>query len=194
MRIVWKGMVSLEGAARMEPRGRAEVEVGRRVAFTRLTQTRLERSYRLASLLLRDAAEAQDAVHDAALRAWIHWDELRDPGRFDAWFDRILVNACRDRMRQRRSVAAMVDTPPDHAGPDPYAALTAREALRRVLATLDDEHRMVIVLRYVEDLATGAIAERIGVREGTVRSRLHYALRQLRAAYDAAERLPGGTG
>ena len=69
----------------------------RSLAFERLTAGRLERAYRLASAVLEDDAEAQDAVHDAGLRAWARWSELRDPARFDAWFDRIVVNACRDR-------------------------------------------------------------------------------------------------
>ena len=63
----------------------------------RLTAARLTRAYRLAGIVLGDPSEAQDAVHEAALQAWRHWHELRDPARFDAWFDRILVNQCRDR-------------------------------------------------------------------------------------------------
>ena len=60
------------------------------------------------------------------------------------------------------------------------------------LATLDADHRIPIVLRYVMDLTPAEIAIRTGEREGTIKSRLHYALRQMRAALEAAERTPGG--
>ncbi len=143
-------------------------------------------------MVLRDASEAEDVVHDAALQAWTRWDELRDQERFDAWFDRILVNRCRERLRRRRVKAIPLTDPPEHPGPDRLAGIADRDALRRVLATLDPDHRIVVVLRFVEDLSVASIAERTGEREGTVKSRLHYALRQLRAAFDAAERLPGG--
>ena len=67
-----------------------------------------------------------------------------------------------------------------------------RDALRRALASLTPDHRIVVRLRYGADLSLAEIAARTGEREGTVKSRLHYALRRLRAAYEAAERLDGG--
>lgn len=162
------------------------------LVFGRLVQERLESARRLAAALLGDGSEAEDAVHDAAARAWEHWGALRHPDRFDAWFDRILVNRCREILRRRRVRLIEPGEPPDRAGPDPTIALDERDALRRALHRLDPDHRIVVVLRFVDDLPIAAIAERTGAAEGTVRSRLHYALRELRAAYDAAERLPGG--
>jgi RNA polymerase sigma-70 factor (ECF subfamily) len=75
-------------------------------------------------------------------------------------------------------------------GPDVFAGLHDRDVLHRALATLGPDHRIAVVLRYVDDLSPAEIAARTGDREGTVKSRLHYALRQLRAALDAAERTP----
>ena len=57
-------------------------------------------SYRLASAILGDPNEARDAVHDAFVTAWRKWSTLRDHQRFDAWFGRIVVNTCRDRLRR----------------------------------------------------------------------------------------------
>src|SRR3954453_10171659 len=64
----------------------------------------LDRAYRLAGLILADQNEAQDATQDALLRAWRSAASLRDPAGFQAWFDTILVNVCRDRLRRRGTV------------------------------------------------------------------------------------------
>jgi RNA polymerase sigma-70 factor (ECF subfamily) len=178
----WEGVVRVEALAI----GKAEAE--RRAAFDRFTQDRLQRAYRLAGLVLRDASEAEDAVHDAAVQAWLHWGELHDRDRLDAWFDRILVNGCRARLRRRSIRTVVLDDQPESPGPDAFAGLADRDVLHRALATLDADHRIVVVLRYIEDLSPSEIAARTGDREGTVKSRLHYALRQMRAAMDAAER------
>src|SRR5436853_5099879 len=71
---------------------------------TRLIEHGLDRAYRLAGLILGDAAEAEDAVGDAIEAAFRHARELRDPARFGAWFDSILINRCRDRLRRRGRV------------------------------------------------------------------------------------------
>jgi RNA polymerase sigma-70 factor, ECF subfamily len=162
-------------------------------AFVGLADTHLARAYRLASLLLGSEVEAQDAVQDAAVAAWERFGSLRDRERFDAWFDRILVNGCRDRLR-RRGTARIVDltAAPEIAGHGDVATRYAeREALRGALARLSADQRVTVVLRYYGDLSLEEIADRTGERLGTVKSRLHYGLLALRAAYDAAARLPG---
>lgn len=186
------GAEELEGAVRV--RGTSAVEAERWVAFERFTQGRLERAYRLAALLLHDPVEAQDAVHDAALEAWAAWGDLRDPTRFDAWFDRIVVHRSLDRLRRRRIMQILPRGPAFDQPGDPARDTAERDALRRLLATLPAPHRAVLVLRFVDDLSIPEIAARTGERQGTVKSRLHYALRELRAAYDAAERLNGDRG
>jgi RNA polymerase sigma-70 factor (ECF subfamily) len=169
-----------------------ESEADRREAFGRFTQSRLDRAYRLAGIVLRDPAEAEDAVHDAAVQAWLHWKDLRDPERLDAWFDRILANVCRARMRKRSVRLLTLADPPDAPGLDAFAGLHERDVLNRALATLGPDHRIAVVLRFVADLSPAEIAARTGEREGTVKSRLHYALRQMQAALEAADRAPGG--
>ena len=67
-----------------------------------LVTARVADAYRLARAILLDDAEAEDAVQEASLAAWRRRDSLRDPARFDAWFDRILVNQCRDQLRRRK--------------------------------------------------------------------------------------------
>jgi RNA polymerase sigma-70 factor (ECF subfamily) len=165
----------------------------RQAAFGRLTDRRLAASYRLATLLLGSEIEAQDAIQDAALTAWQRFASLRDPARFDAWFQRIVVNICRDRLRRRGSVRFLaIDRVAEPQTPDGTTSRAERDALRRAVISLPSDQRMVVVLRYFAELSLEEIAEQTGERLGTVKSRLHYALEALHAAYDAANRLPEG--
>ena len=70
-------------------------------AFAALTRQNLDGAYRLAWAILRDSAEADDATQDAFAIAWRKRSSLREPDRFEAWFGRILVNVCRERLRSR---------------------------------------------------------------------------------------------
>ena len=158
----------------------------REEAFARLVSRELASAYRTATVLLRDSAEAEDATQDALVRAWQGWDALRDEGRAGAWFGRILVNVCRDRLRARRPTTVRLRDPGSSA--DPSAPIGERGALEDAFARLTVEQRIVVALRFYLDLPTEAIAERTGVPPGTVKSRLHHALRALRAAYEAEER------
>jgi RNA polymerase sigma-70 factor, ECF subfamily len=193
------GVIGVGTLRRPKAMTRSEEDGGmatRRLIFERLTDQRLVKAYRLATLVMRDPAEGEDAVHDAAVLAWTRFDELRDHTRFDAWFDRIVINVCRQRLRGRRArgvvTQIVIEGTPYLAHGDGASARAERDALRHALDRLTPEHRVVVVLRHLEGFSTGEIAARTGEREGTVKSRLHYALRELRAAYDAAERGPEG--
>ena len=156
----------------------AVIVAERAVRIEELIDRRVASAFRLARAILLDDAEAEDAVQDAALTAWRQRGSLRDPARIDAWFDRIVVNACRDRLRRRKKLREITEisatpervTAPGEDGPDIDAALDA----------LDADHRVVVLLRYWQDRTVDDIAERLGVPAGTVKSRLHYALRELR--------------
>ena len=162
----------------------------RREAFEKLTQERLDRAYRLAAAILGSDEEGQDAVHDAAVHAWTRWAGLRDQDRFEGWFDRIVLNVCRDRLRRRGTTARILaDLAKDEEDTASHQVHGASD-LRHVLSQLSADHKIVIVLRFLEDQSLEEIAARTGLRVGTVKSRLHYALRECRAAYDAAQR-PG---
>jgi RNA polymerase sigma-70 factor, ECF subfamily len=167
------------------------VPVQRDDAFVRLADEHLDKAYRLARAILRDPVEAQDATHDAFVQAWRKWETLRDRSKFEAWFDRILVNTCRNRIRTNRranrqaatDISAEVATASgDHAGPT-----EDRELLGAALATLSPDHRIVVALRYYRDLPVAEIAARLGIPVGTVQSRLHYALQRLHEAIDGVD-------
>jgi RNA polymerase sigma-70 factor (ECF subfamily) len=151
----------------------------------RLVLEHLDRAYRLASVILGNTIEAEDAVSDAALQAWRSRSRLREPDRFEAWFTRIVVNVCRDRLRVRHRtpiVEVLPEAPADPAAPDDFREpVHLRDELERAFDRLPPDDRIVLTLRFWADLPVGAIGERLGIPSGTVKSRLHHALARLRA-------------
>jgi RNA polymerase sigma-70 factor (ECF subfamily) len=156
-------------------------------AFLRLADHHLDAAYRLARAILRDSTDAQDATHDAFEQAWRRWSTLRDPARFEPWFDRILVNICRDRLRSRRRQATDISAEVAISAGDPFAHADDRDLLANAIAVLSPDHRVVVALRYYRDLPVDEIASQLDIPAGTVQSRLHYALKHLHAAIDAAD-------
>lgn len=172
-------------ADRPSPQARDVVQ--RDAAFVRLAEEHLDKAYRLARAILRDPAEAQDATHDAFVQAWRKWDTLRDRSRFEPWFDRILVNTCRNRLRSSRRRATDISAEVALATGDHAGHAEDRDVIGTAIAGLSPDHQIVVALRYYRDLTVDDIATRLGIPSGTVQSRLHYALKHLHDAIDAAD-------
>jgi RNA polymerase sigma-70 factor (ECF subfamily) len=158
-------------------------------AFEALSDRCLDDSYRLAAVILRDPVEAEDVVHDAVLIGWRKFGSLRDPSRFDAWFGRIVLNLCRDRLRARRrgqvrETALIAEM--DMGARDEFGPVADREAIAAVFPKLDPDLQIVVALRFYKDLQLEAIAESLGIPLGTVKSRLHTGLKRLRAELERA--------
>jgi RNA polymerase sigma-70 factor (ECF subfamily) len=149
--------------------------------YVRAARAEVDDAYRLAGYLLGDATEAQDAVQDALVKAWRCWSDLRDLDAFGPWFDRIVVNVCRDRMRRHRTLR-MVDLAAagEIESADVFGSMIAGDEVAAAVAGLSSDQRIVIALRYWQDLTLEQVAERLNLPVGTVKSRLHYALRALR--------------
>ena len=159
----------------------------RDAAFVRLADEHLDRAYRLARAILRDPTEAQDATHDAFVQAWRKWETLRDPSRFEPWFDRILVNTCRNRLRSRRWQATDISAEVALATGDHAAHADDRHVLGAAIEALPPDDRVVVALRFYRDLRVDDIAVRLGVPAGTVKSRLHRALQRLHDALEPSD-------
>jgi len=156
-------------------------------AVRALLLSRLDGAFRLATCILRDPAAAEDAVQEAALRAWSMRRGLRQPDRAEAWFARIVVNTCRAELarRSRRPLVAELDSVVlTHADESPEL----RDEVGRALARLTPDEQVVLAMRYGRDLTVPQIAAQTGLREGTVKSRLHNAQEHLRAAFEAEGR------
>lgn len=158
----------------------------RSTRFFALVSPGLDRAYRLAGLLLSSASEAEEAVQEALATSWRSLGSLRDEERFGAWFDRILVNECRDRLRRRRIVRFVpIEEAPEAAVTDPFSAVLERDAVLRHLAVLDPDELAIVLLHYWADLRLEDVAVRLDIPVGTVKSRLHRSLDRMRGQSSA---------
>jgi RNA polymerase sigma-70 factor (ECF subfamily) len=163
---------------------------GDRDAFAILARTHGDRLMAIAHQILRDVGRAEDAVQQTLVIAWRELPGLRDPDRFDAWLQRLLVNASYAEARRWRTWSANIrvlemDGP---AGPDEALSFDDRDRIERGFRRLPPDQRAILVFTHYLGLAPTEIAERLGIPAGTVRSRLHYAHRAMRAAIEADER------
>lgn len=167
-------------------------QAGDEAAFNELVGQMLDRVYALAYRILRNGVQAEDATQRTLVSAWRRLPTLRDPSRFEGWVHRILVNECRNEMRDRRRSGTRLDVDDGwHSAPgNAYDGVDARDALDRAFVRLSTDHRAVLVLRHYLMLSSAEIAVALGVPAGTVHSRLHYATEALRAALEADERAP----
>src|SRR6266571_5910774 len=160
---------------------------GDKGAFATLAAARANRYLAASHRILRDIALAEDATQQALLNIWRDLPQLRDPARFDAWSYRLLVRASFAEARQKRQWAPNLRLLPvdEPMATDGLGAIADRDQLERGFRRLSLDHRTVVVLHHYLDLPLDQVAETLGVPIGTVASRLHYAMRGLRAALDA---------
>jgi RNA polymerase sigma-70 factor (ECF subfamily) len=162
-----------------------------RAAFGTLYRRYLDRVYGYAFYLLGDHHDAEDATERTFVAALAGIGAFRDEGAsFRSWLFRIAHNQVANalRTRGRRSAASLEAVEEPISGTaDPAVAVTAADEareLRRALATLSDDRRQVIVLRFVDGLSAREIGVVLGRSEGAVRVLQHRALRELAAALD----------
>ena len=159
-------------------------------AFASLAVAAGNRLHAVAHRILRDTDLAEDATQQALLTIWRDLPQLRDPARFDAWSYRLLVRACYGEGRKIRLQAPTLRLLPlDEPTTDTsLGSILDRDQLERGFRRLSLDHRTVVVLHHYLDLPLDEVAEVLGVPAGTVRSRLHHAMRGLRAALEADAR------
>jgi RNA polymerase sigma-70 factor (ECF subfamily) len=169
---------------------------GDKEAFTSLAAARVDRFLAASHRILRDIALAEDATQQALLSIWRDLPQLRDPARFDAWSYRLLVRACYAEAGRARREGPNVHLLPanEPMAADRLSGVVDRDQLERGFRRLSIDHRTVVVLRYYLDLPIEEVAESLGIPLGTAASRLHHAIRGLRAALDADSRSTNRAG
>lgn len=157
-------------------------------AYGELVDRYREISFRTAYLIARNSADAEDATQDAFVKAYYALDRFRSAEPFRPWILRIVSNEARNRRRsagrrERLALRVVERRGPGDAAPSPDAAAIAQETRRTLLAaleTLPERDRQVIACRYLLELSEAETARTLGIRPGTVKSRLSRALTRLR--------------
>ena len=176
--------------AEVEPEQVARARNGDVTAFEALVEARVGSMTRTAMAILGREDEARDAVQDALVTAWRELASLRDPGAFDAWLTRILVNRCRRGLR-RIGLARAREIPADEvadadvpASADVAGGVVDRRALERAFDRLSIDERTILVLHHLDGRPLASIAAVLKIPEGTAKSRLFHARRSLERALD----------
>ena len=169
----------------------ARCQDGDREAFRHLVEQYKDLLFGTAVLMTGNHAMAEEQVQEALLSAWRGIRGFRQGKPFKPWILRILVNTVL-AWRRKQSVPTVYLTDgssqePDATEGDPAETLEALEkrlVLRKAISNLSPEHRQVVALRYFAWLTVPEVAHALGIREGTAKSRLNRALRNLRRQLD----------
>jgi RNA polymerase sigma-70 factor, ECF subfamily len=182
-----------------------DVELARRAlacdagAFRAIMQKHNRRLYRIARGILRNNAEAEDAVQDAYVSAFTHLASYRAESTLATWLSRIVMNEALGRLRRRRptvdlaalesvrSDAEIIQFPLSTPSDDPERTMAQRQILQLVEQATDnlpEVFRLVFVTRVIEGMSVEETAELLGIKPETVKTRLHRARQLVRDQLD----------
>jgi len=198
----WTAHVRFEGTAFRDARRLGErvddqlvvrAQGGDRDAFERIVNLSFDRCHAVARRLLRDSQLAEDAVQQAMINVWRDLPRLRDTTRYDAWSYKLLVRACYAEFKRAPKWFPGIDadSPREPRSGDDYGAVLDRDQLERGFRRLSMDYRAVIVLHHYLDLPLDQVGAALDIPVGTVKSRLHRALDEMRAALEADTRPVG---
>ncbi len=159
------------------------------VDFTVQLEAVLDPAHRLATVMLRDRPAAEDAVQEAALKAWRKHDQLRGGAAgFRTWFLSIVANECRMAMRNRWWRVIRLAEPPRPSGSPEDTAVASGE-LREALFKLAPADRAALFCFFYLDLPMDEVARVLGISQVAARSRVYRAAKRLRPELDPSEEL-----
>ena len=160
---------------------RVGAESGARASFGEVLREHQGMVFSIALHFLRDRSAAEEVAQDVFLQLHRNFDELETGARMTFWLRKVTANRAIDYIRKRklRATVALEDAPePQSAGAQPDLLLNQK--LRALVATLPDQPRMVVVMRYQEELMPTEIAEILDMPVRTVKSHLQRSLAMLR--------------
>ena len=172
---------------------------GDRDAFGELVEQYRDNVYRLAYRMCGNAYDADEAAQEAFVAAWRALPNFRGDAKFSTWLYRLTTNAAIDVMRREKrhqtvGDGEMIDLADDADSPQETVERTEQqEAVQEALATLSEEYREVLLLRYMEELDYAEIAEVLQLPSGTVKSRINRAKAALKTALLKSGNIFGGT-
>ena len=172
---------------------------GDRDAFGELVEQYRDNVYRLAYRMCGNAYDADEAAQEAFVAAWRALPNFRGDAKFSTWLYRLTTNAAIDVMRREKrhqtvGDGEMVDLADDADSPQETVERTEQqETVQKALATLSEEYREVLLLRYMEELDYAEIAEVLQLPSGTVKSRINRAKAALKTALLKSGNIFGGS-
>ena len=180
---------------REEQRLITAAKAGDQRAYAQLLERHRAVAFRAAYLITGSAAEAEDATQEACVKAWLALWRFRRDAPFRPWLVRIAINEARNRRRsagRRAALALRVSPDPEDAGSAPSAESEAlagaeRTRLASAVGRLREADQLVIAARYFIGLSEAETAVALGVRRGTVKSRLSRALGRLHAQLEEVQ-------
>lgn len=176
----------------------SRARAGDREAFGALVEQYRDNVYRLAYRMCGNAYDADEAAQEAFVAAWRALPNFRGDAKFSTWLYRLTTNAAIDVMRREKrhqtvGDGEMIEVADDADSPQETVERTEQqEAVQEALATLSEEYREVLLLRYMEELDYAEIAEVLKLPSGTVKSRINRAKAALKAALLKSGNIFGG--
>ena len=169
-------------------------------AFEELVRRYQDRVFNLSFRFLREREIAEEIAQDVFVAVYKHIEGFKGDSKFSTWLFRVVANHCHNKSkylrRRRHKLQDSLDAPiegedgdlkrelpgdPDRSPEELATRRGMNEMIQAAISELDDDHRVIVLLRDVEDMSYEEIGEILGLPEGTVKSRLHRARNELRA-------------
>ena len=159
-------------------------QLGDHEAFHQLVSANNKKLYSIAIAYLKDENDALEAIQEATCKAYIKLAKLKEPRYFQTWFIRILIRCCIDEQKRKKKMMPLFQIT------EPLAAdlkLDDKIRLEMAIDLLAPKLRHIIILKYYEDMTLSEIANLLEKPEGTVKTWLNKALKELRIAFRKEE-------
>ncbi|PWA11939.1 RNA polymerase subunit sigma-70 [Pueribacillus theae] len=164
-----------------------EVLAGNKQAYAHIINKYKNQLYATILRMTKHPQDAQDLVQEAFIKVYQQLGKYDETGKFSSWIYRVAINHCMDEFRKKRYKVKQVEINEGHIlhSNHPEVIFLKKEKsrqLERLLSSLPQEERMIILLRYVNELSYSDISELIDVPLSTVRNKLHRAKKKMRDA------------
>ena len=169
-------------------------------AFEELVRRYQDRVFNLCFRFLREREVSEEIAQDVFVAVYKHIEGFKGDSKFSTWLFRVVANHCHNKSkylrRRRHKLQDSLDAPiegedgdmkrelpddPDRSPEELASRRAMNEMIQAAISELDDDHRVIVLLRDVEDMSYEEIGAVLGLPEGTVKSRLHRARNELRA-------------
>ncbi len=137
----------------------------------------IDSAYRFAFTYVKNREDAEDVVSESMIKAMKYISSLKNPQNIKAWFYKIISNTALNFIKKRNRTVSIDDSTLIPAANDDYSEIN----LESILNCLEQKYREIVVLRFLEDMKIGEIAQILEINENTVKTRLYKALKVLRA-------------